>query len=253
MGILLQGNNFWVPGENNHNLFYMNEAREKGIELGGWSFGAQFGDLNNDGSQDLYLVNGFISGKKGSSYWYDYSKVTGGNKTIISDAKNWPALKGRSLAGYQNDILWLNDGSGIFQDVTSKVSPEFSVDGRAVAFADLWNRGVLDIIISSQNSPLIILQNHVNPEQNWIDFDLTGDKSNRDAIGARVDVYWDGKMQSQVVTAGIGFCSENQHRLHFGIGKKSTIDKAIIRWPSGMIQTIVNPKPGMYHQVFESH
>ena len=60
------------------------------MELGGWSFGAQFGDLNNDGALDLFLTNGYISASRDKDYWYDYGKIAGGNSAIIADAKNWP-------------------------------------------------------------------------------------------------------------------------------------------------------------------
>ncbi len=102
-GILIQGNNLWVPKEGTagDGIKYENLARDFGVELGGWSFGAQFGDLNNDGTLDLYLTNGYISLDRNRSYWYDFSKVAGGNSTIIGDAKNWPAFEGRSLSGYQ--------------------------------------------------------------------------------------------------------------------------------------------------------
>ena len=78
-GILLQGNNLWVPqaGTTGEHLKYDNLARAMGVELGGWSFGAQFGDLNNDGYLDLYLTNGYISADRNRSYWYDFSKVAG--------------------------------------------------------------------------------------------------------------------------------------------------------------------------------
>ena len=252
MGVLLQGNNFWVPEKKGNGIVYENRAREKGVELGGWSYGTQFGDLNNDGSQDIYTANGFISGKKGTSYWYDYSKVTGGNKSIISDVKNWPDMKGRSQSGYQENIIWLNDGQGNFQEAEDRISPRFTYDSRSVAFADLWNRGVIDVIVSSQNNRLIILKNTVTPANGWIDFELYGTKSNRSAIGAIIDLYWNGKKQSQVVTAGIGFCAENQRRIHFGIGASKNIDKAVIHWPSGVEQTIMNPKPDMLHKITES-
>ena len=100
---------------------YENLARDLGVELGGWSFGAQFGDLNNDGTLDLYLTNGYVSLDRNRSYWYDFSKVAGGNSTIIGDAKNWPAMEGRSLSGYQPKRLWLNDGAGKFVDVAQAV------------------------------------------------------------------------------------------------------------------------------------
>jgi hypothetical protein len=227
-------------------------ARQKGIELGGWSYGAQFGDLNNDGNQDMYVANGYISGIKGTSYWYDYTKVTTGNKSIISDVKNWPDMRGRSQSGYEKDIIWLNDGTGNFFEATDNVSPLNAYDGRAIAFADLWNRGALDAIVSNQNNRLVILKNIINPENHWIDFQLDGEKSNKSAIGAIVELYWGGKTQSQVITAGIGFCSQNQRRIHFGLGKDFTVDKVIIHWPSGIIQTINSPEIGKINYITEA-
>ena len=102
-GVLIQGNNLWVPreGTTGDSLKYDNLARAMDVEMGGWSFGAQFGDLNNDGTLDLYLVNGYISADRQANYWYDFSKIAGGNSTIISDAAHWPAMDGRSLSGYQ--------------------------------------------------------------------------------------------------------------------------------------------------------
>ena len=85
-GILIQGNNLWVPtgGDAARAPKYENLARAMGVDLGGWSFGAQFGDLNNDGNLDLYLVNGYVSAASASSYWYDFSKIAGGHSAIIS-------------------------------------------------------------------------------------------------------------------------------------------------------------------------
>ncbi|HEY6120860.1 MAG TPA: VCBS repeat-containing protein, partial [Pyrinomonadaceae bacterium] len=113
-GVLIQGNNLWMPkeGTTGESLQYENLARDMDVEIGGWSFGAQFGDLNNDGNQDIYLVNGYVSADRSKNYWYDFSKITGGNSSIISDAANWPPMEGRSLSGYQQKRVWLNDGSG---------------------------------------------------------------------------------------------------------------------------------------------
>ena len=175
-GILIQGNNLWVPKEGTAGdaIKYQNLARDFGVELGGWSFGAQFGDLNNDGTLDLYLTNGYISLDRNRSYWYDFSKVAGGNSTIIGDAKNWPAFEGRSLSGYQTKRVWLNDGAGKFIDVAQAVGVTDTYDGRAVALADLWNRGVLDVVVANQKGPLLIYKNTVTPENEWIEFALEG-------------------------------------------------------------------------------
>jgi enediyne biosynthesis protein E4 len=252
-GILIQGNNLWVPreGTSGDSLQYENMARDLGVELGGWSFGAQFGDFNNDGNLDLFLTNGYISLDRNRSYWYDFAKVAGGNSTIIGDAKNWPAFDGRSLSGYQQKRVWLNDGAGKFDDVAQAVGVTDTHDGRSVAVGDLWNNGALDVVVANQNGPLLIYKNIVDPADKWIEFQLEGTKSNRDAIGAEVTLYWNGQQQIQEITGGNGFAAQNDLRLHFGLGKSPQIEKAVIRWPSGTIQTLNNLTPDQLYHIEE--
>jgi enediyne biosynthesis protein E4 len=249
-GVLIQGNNLWVP-QDGKTLHYENLARDLGVELGGWSFGAQFGDLNNDGTLDLYLENGYVSLSKTRSYWYDFSKVAGGNSSIISDAAHWPAFDGRSLSGYQQKKVWINDGAGKFIDVAQAVGVTDRYDGRSVALADLWNTGALDAVVANQRGPLLIYKNAVAPGHSWIEFDLEGTKSNRSAIDAQVTLYWNGQEQVQSVMGGSGFASENERRLHFGLGKNPKIRKAVIRWPSGAVQTLENLLPNQLVHVKE--
>ena len=252
-GVLIQGNNLWVPkdGTAGDSLQYQNLARDMGVELGGWSFGAQFGDLNNDGTLDLYLTNGYVSASKGADYWYDFSKIAGGHSTIIADAKNWPPMEGRSLSGYQQKRVWLNDGAGRFIDVAQVVGATDNYDGRSVALADLWNRGVLDVIVANQRGPLLLYKNTAATENHWISFELEGVESNRSAIGAQVTLFWNGQQQVQEVSGGSGFCAQNQRRLHFGLGKNPRVEKALIRWPSGKIQTLEMPAVGQTLKVKE--
>src|SRR5277367_3759741 len=252
-GILIQGNNLWMPreGTSGDATTFENLARDLGVELGGWSFGAQFGDLNNDGTLDLYLTNGYVSLDRNRSYWYDFSHVAGGNSTIIGDAKNWPAMEGRSLSGYQQKHVWLNDGEGKFVDVAQAVGVTDTYDGRAVAFADLWNRGVLDVVVANQRGPLLVYKNYVTSENKWIEFELEGRKSNRSAIGASVALFWNGQQQVQEVSGGSGFAAQNQRRLHFGLGKDPRVEKAVIRWPSGRQQTLDSLAPGQIYRVKE--
>lgn len=254
-GILIQGNNYWLPNSENmkDDPSFVNLAQISGIENAGWAYGAQLGDLNNDGYMDLYVANGFISAKKNTSYWYDYSKVTGGNSTIIGDAKNWPDMQDKSQSGYEEDKIWLNNSDGLFEDVSGKVCPPVTYDGRAVAMADLWNRGVLDVIVANQNNIPLIYKNNAGNKHHWIDFDLVGTASNADAVGARVMVEWgDGKKQVQVVTGGMGFSSQNQHRLHFGLGESDKADRVTVYWPSGRVDTIENPETNKLHIIKET-
>ena len=251
-GVLIQGNNLWVPKDDTAgHLEYTNLSRDMGVELGGWSFGAQFGDLNNDGALDLFLTNGYVSLDRNRSYWYDFSKVAGGNSTIIGDAKDWPAMEGRSLSGYQQKHVWLNDGAGKFVDVAQSVGVTDIHDGRAVAQADLWNRGVLDVIVANERGPLLLYKNTVAAGNKWVEFDLEGTKSNRSAIGAQVTLEWSGQKQIQEVSGGCGFAAQNDRRLHFGLGKNPLITSAVIRWPSGKIQTLQGIAPDKLYKVKE--
>ena len=251
-GVLIQGNNLWVPREGEASLKYENLARDMGVELGGWSFGAQFGDLNNDGYLDLYLTNGYISLSRTKSYWYDFSRVAGGNSTIIGDAADWPAFNGRSLLGYQQKKVWINDGAAKFVDVAQAVGATDTYDGRSVALADLWNRGGLDVVVANQSGPLLIYKNTVKPGNEWVEFALEGTKSNRSAIGAQVTLYWNGQHQLQQVSGGSGFAAQNDRRLHFGLGANPQIEKAVIRWPSGKVQTVENLAPGKLYNIKEA-
>ncbi len=248
-GNLVQGNNLWIPSgpPSPAALHYDNLASVDGVEMGGWSFGAQFADLNNDGNLDLFLTNGYISASHDKSYWYDYGKIAGANSAIIVDAKNWPPISDMSLSGYEQKHVWLGDGYGKFTDVAGAVGVTDTQDGRSVAVADLWNTGALDVLVAHQRGPLLVYKNTVAPGRCWIEFALEGTHANRDAIGAQVRLYWKnaaGQEQSQLqeVAAASGFCAQNDHRLHFGLGQNPQVERAVIRWPDNRpAQTISAP------------
>jgi enediyne biosynthesis protein E4 len=133
-------------------------------------------------------------------------------------------------------------------------------DGRSIAVADLSNRGVLDVVVANQRGPLMLYRNEVAPGRDWIGFDLEGacrsgvaksGCSNRGAIGAEITVFWSGQQQVQEVSGGSGFCAQNQRRLHFGLGSGASVDKAVVRWPSGKTQVLPHPEANRVHKVEE--
>jgi len=251
-GVLVQANDLWVPKASAGGAIeYDNLASSLGVDLGGWSWGAQFGDLNNDGTLDMYLVNGYVSAGDRTSYWYDFAEIAVGHSAIIGDARNWPAMNGRSLSGYQRKRVWVNDGLGHFAEVAQLVGATDVHDGRAVALADLSNTGVLDVLVANQRGPLLLYKNAVQPGRHWVAFELEGSASNRSAIGARVELQWSGRRQVQDVSGGSGFSAQNQRRLHYGLGDAAQVDRAVIRWPSGRSQTIENPQVDTVHKVTE--
>ena len=257
-GVLVQGNNLWMADSvsSGGTPAFENLAGTMGVAKAGWSYGAQFGDLNNDGWQDLFVVNGFYSGTTRDSYWYDFSKIAGGYKNIIEDASNWPAMEGRSLSGHQQTRIWLNDRAGQFQNVAPAVGGASTHDGRAVALADFRNRGVLGAVVANQRGPVELYRNTVAPARDWIAFDLEGTESNRSAIGARVMLHWtdaqgNAHRQIQEVHGGSGFGSQNQRRPHFGLGPDPTVEKAVVHWPLGTTQPLEAPAVNTIHAVTE--
>jgi hypothetical protein len=251
-GVLMHGSDLWVPTHAaGADPSYQNLAGAFGVELAGFAFGAQLGDLNNDGWLDLFVTNGYVSGETRDSYWYDYSLVAGGHRRIIADAGNWPAMRGRSLSGYQVDHVWLNQGAGRFRDVTRAVGAVNTYDGRAVAFVDLWNRGVLDAVVANQRGPLLVYRTTATPTHGWIAFALEGTRSNRSAIGAEIHLYAAGQQQMRQIEGGNGFAAQNQRGAHFGLGTASTADSVVVRWPSGTVQTITAPAINMLHAIRE--
>jgi hypothetical protein len=117
--------------------------------------------------------------------------------------------------------------------------------------ADLWNRGVLDVIVANQGGPLHIYKTTATPANEWIAFELTGTASTRSAIGTRVVMHWNGLKQVQTRTAGSGFAAQNQRRLHFGLGPDPAVENVVVHWPSGQVQTIDSPEPGRVHRITE--
>lgn len=252
-GVLVQANDLWVPRGNGSAgaRKFQNLASSLGVDLGGWSWGAQFGDLNNDGTLDIYLVNGYVSAGDRTSYWYDFSEIAVGHSAIISDAANWPPMRGRSLSGYQRKKVWLNDGLGRFTDVATVAGVTDVYDGRAVALADLSNTGALDVLVANQRGPLLLYRNTVARGRHWIAFELAGTTSNRSAIGARIELQWGGQTQVQEINGGSGFSSQNERRVHYGLGSHAQVDRVVIRWPSGREQTIDAPHIDTLHHIEE--
>jgi hypothetical protein len=107
------------------------------------------------------------------------------------------------------------------------------------------------VLVANQRGPLLIYKSLVPPQNAWIDFELTGRRSNRSAIGAQVRLYWNDKQQLQEISGGCGYSAQNQRRLHFGLGNAPQIEKAVIRWPSGYVQTIEAPATGQLHRLQE--
>jgi hypothetical protein len=238
-GYLFQNNNLRVNEMAESHRF--RNVAEGAIADAGWAWGAQFGDLNNDGANELFVANGFISADRQKNYWYAMSKIAGANGRFFEDAATWPAFGNASLSGYEASRVYINRGVAGWVDVASKVGATDLYDGRAVALADLSNRGSVDVIVANQNQPAVVYRDYPDSANHWIAFKLVGTRSNRSAIGAEVVLEAGLLKQRRVIDGGSGFASQNDRRLHFGLGSREWVDRVMIYWPSGTQQVISRP------------
>src|SRR5437773_2509202 len=183
----------------------------------GWSNG--FFDFNNDGWKDLFTAN--------------------------SDVNDLIDLFG-STHYKQPNSLFANLGNGTFRDVSLEAGFDLARAHRGSAFADFDNDGKIDVVVSALGEPAELWQN-VSPDANhWLVVKLTGTRSNRDGIGAKIRL----GNQSNHVTTAVGYASSSPSTVHFGTGRLEKIDRVEIRWPSGTVQMLRNVAT---NQVLEVH
>ena len=142
----------------------------------------------------------------------------------------------------QEHSVFRNRGGGKFDDVSSGAGVFFEQKsvGRGAAFADYDNDGRVDCVIVNLGAPAFLLHNTSPAAGHWISIRLVGRRSNRDGIGARVEALAGGRRQTHERVAGSGYLSQDDPRVHFGLGAASKIDKLTITWPSGGVQVLEN-------------
>ncbi|MCB9911711.1 MAG: CRTAC1 family protein [Planctomycetes bacterium] len=247
-GWLMQGNNLRLvrPG----GAFALDNVADGDTANCGWAWGADFGDLDLDGWQDLVVVNGFRSKNPKREYWYQMSKLATGTGSLLEDAANWTPFEDMSLSGYQRTRVLINRKRGYrFRDIGEAAGVTDLYDGRAVALCDFRNEGALDMLVANQEGPLLLYENELKGGR-WIGLTLVGRSSNPDGVGALVTAHFGTSVQSQVVTAGQGFCTQTDPRVHFGLGDEP-LHSIQITWPSGIVQTLTSPAINAYRKVVE--
>jgi Tfp pilus assembly protein PilF/peroxiredoxin len=223
-------------------------------EMGRWAWSSDAVDFDNDGFEDLYVANGMFTreGRNAGDpedldgfFWRQVvarsplTRVTG---TPYDDA--WRAinriLADGSQANHQRNVLLRNDGHGRFDDVSGASGLDLDQDGRSFAVFDYDLDGAPDVVVmAARASPqLRLFRNDLGGSHASFAIRLTGTRSNRDAVGARVTVETDALRRTKVVRAGSGFISESSKELLFGLGPSRRISKVLVEWPSGLRQTL---------------
>jgi hypothetical protein len=183
----------------------------------GWA--VAFLDLDLDGWQDLFLVNGHV-----------YPEVD----------------QVKTEAGYkQRKVVYRNRGDGRFDDVTEQLGPPVTVPkaGRGAAYADFDNDGDVDILVTNVHDTPELYRLDQREARSWSALRLVGVQSNRSAIGARVVLSAGGVTQVSEVRGGGSYYSQNDLRMHFGLGSAEAIDRVEVRWPNGNIEVWTGVEP----------
>jgi enediyne biosynthesis protein E4 len=190
-------------------------------------WGTAFVDLDNDGWDDLIVVTGHV-----------YPQVD-----------QLP-----SGGGYrQPKLMQLNQGDGTFCDASDEAGKALQERrvSRGLAVGDLFNDGNMDVVIEDLDGKPMILRNHGIPGRHWVSFELDGVKSNRLALNARMTVVSGGMTQTDEVHSGGSYLSQNDLRLHFGLGAQKTIDKVTVHWPSGLTEEFHNLAGDHFYNLLE--
>jgi hypothetical protein len=174
----------------------------------GW--GAMFFDVDNDGWPDILTVNGHV----------------------------YPEVDTAHLGATYREprVLYWNQGNGKFKDISKVSGPGITepMSGRGLAVGDLWNDGRESTVVNNIDEKPLLLVNLAANSNHWIGVMLQGTKSNRDGIGARVTVSAGGHTWFQEERSGSSYISNNDLRLHFGLGSASTVQYLDVAWPSGL-------------------
>jgi hypothetical protein len=183
-------------------------------------FSPSFADLDNDGNADLLVATGEVQS----------------HETVAADADDTARFG-------TPDLLLANDGRGHFVDVSKDAGPHFrrALIGRGSAVADLDDDGRLDVVISNIAAPAVVLRNVGAAGRRWATLALRQGGSNGQAIGAKVWLTAGGRRQYREVHGGGGYLSENERRLHFGLGSATQVDRVEIRWPDGAREVRTGP------------
>ncbi|MEQ1353582.1 MAG: CRTAC1 family protein [Candidatus Acidiferrum sp.] len=191
----------------------------------GW--GTMFFDFDNDGWADLVLANGHV-----------YPEV---DKFHLS-------------SGYMEPrILYHNTGNGKFIDVSAAAGPAFGAvsSARGLAVGDLWNDGRMSVLIANVYAKPSLLVNSMRYPNHWVAFKTVGTRSNRDGIGAKITAKAGKRVFVDEVRSGSSYISQNDLRVHFGLGTVAKIDSVEVRWPSGLTEHFDNLPVDAIHTIKE--
>lgn len=235
---------------NNHDRTFTDVSRETNSCETLWGWSAKFGDFDNDGWPDLFVVNGLRSAGKENYIPVLVNLITQPG-VDFTDARLWPNIGNMTWSGYQKKKMFRNLGGQAFKEISAEAGVDNDKDGRGIAMGDFDNDGKLDLFQANADQNAILYHGMTEGGGNWVQFKLTGTKSNRDAVGARITLSAGGLKQMHEINGANGYAGQSLSRAHFGIGKAAAVDTVEIRWPNGLVETVTGVTVNKLNKVTE--
>jgi len=267
----------FVANDSQDNHLWINDGQGRFQDRGLWagvalsgdgrqqaSMGADLGDYDGDGDEDLFVTNfsddyhtlyrndggglftdatveaGLAAATRSSLGWatafFDYDN-DGDLDLFVASGHVYPQVDGRDATTTyrQQNLLFRNDGDGRFTDVSNDSGPGLLQvrASRGTAVGDYDDDGDMDLLVVNENDVPTLLRNDGGNARGWLKVRLVGTRSNRDAIGARVQVWIGERSLLREVRLTAGYCSSHDPRVHFGLGAATKADRVEVRWSSG--------------------
>jgi tetratricopeptide (TPR) repeat protein len=233
----------------------------EGVEMGRWAWCSDGVDFDNDGSPEIFITTGMFTNSSEqdleSFFWRQVAAKSPQQKGPAPEyEQGWDALnelvrEGFDQNGRERNVLYARRGSR-FYDLSGISGLDYADDSRAFAAIDFDGDGNIDLLLKSRLGPQIrALRNDWGVGGHVLAVQLRGTRSNRDAIGAAVEVNSGEFRNWQFVRAGSGYISQHTKTLHFGLRDKTLAEVLRIKWPSGLIQEIHNLPAGFTYFIVE--